>query len=1008
MQEKSFSKIKRQSPVSIIVHSTNIIGRNLAKILLEQGSKVILIDRFDQKSKNLILELKKIGNVDFVDLSGLEDLMKNIGRVDYLFYLQSEFLLSNTSFTSKDFLEESNNLNLCLKVSQKYNAKITLTTNIELNEKLVHNISDPENQSVSYSAEELQKYSETLTAEYHDKSKINARILRIGTILGNESNIDRYPVLKGLFEDSVKNNAINICGEGLDVHYLIHLSDLIYGILKLTFSSSTNGEVLSLCNNNEYSTLSIAYKLLELNPNATEIKFLPNTQKRRVLHSQYVPAPNAQEYSWRQKRSIETSVSETLELKYIENNKKWKQKKTSSTNTYQAKLEEIRRQKTGKRKTKGNSSIVKTPTGEILSKIFKPLREIHLRKNLTPKATLKGALLAIILITVFYFFLYPLISIGAGSFALYRSANKLSDQTSSFNIADVSKELSYANKNAKNLNKNFEKLNWLFGITQQASLYDDISSSLYGLDMGTEGAIALLEGVSPLIKYGGEFEPALGFQEDSVTTTREYTNLLKDLERNADQISESGYKITQALNIIAKLNTKLYPNFVQPKLEEIQTTVLAFEEQIKTITNIINFLPESLGVSERQRYLILLQNPGELRSTGGWISSYAIVGIEGGQIRQLKVEDVYNLDGELKNQGKVFPPPLEMTKALEVKDVGLSLSNWEPNFPEAAKEAEFFIKEAGEAHRIDGVITIDIYLLQDLLDQWNGIYIPGEQDLITSDNLYEKVFFLHENFSPGQSQKATFLTSLADEVIKKIFSSNLHENKSVLTILLSALESKNMLINFKNLEAQKYFSDNGWAGEISPDNYKLPFSIEWNWGANKANLYLEREQRVKTEIMSLNDVKYDYSVILKNNSTSKTYPQGEYKNYTRIYLPEKAEVLSVKGFFEDEYQTYNTKGFKILAGWYNVPISTTKELYVSYTLKDTQNIFDTEGNNIALTSKIFKQPGTSRADAYRLEIIYPENWILLEQDDFEKARVQLIKHGLLDKEKSFSLEWTYQ
>ncbi len=1008
MQEKSFTKIKKQNPVSVIVHSTNALGANLAKILLEQGSKVILVDKFDSKSKDLISDLKKKGEVDFVDIGGLEDLMQNIERVDYLFYLQSEFLLKNDSFTSKDFLEESNNLNLCLKVAHKYSSKFSLVSSIYLNEKLTHM---QDSQPTSYSPEELQKYSETLTAEYHDKSKINVRILRAGIILGKESNIENFKTLNKLFEDSIKNDAIEIAGEGLDIHYLVHLSDLIYGILRLTFSTETNGEVVSLCNNNEYSTLSIAYKLLELNPYATEIKFVPNPEKRPVLHSQYIPAPNAEEYGWKQKKSLENSFAETLEVEYEKNNKKWT-KPTLSEISYKEKLEEIRTKKTSsfknKGKKQGHTSLVATPTGEAVSKTLKMFKGISIKEKLKSKDFLKTSLLLLLLLPLFYFLIYPLFSITTNGILAYRKTTKISENITSFE-SDFANNFTGLNRNIQNINKSFKNLNWLFLITQNSDTYDETLVLLHGLETSSEGLSALSEGIQPLITYLDDFEPALGFEGGPPTTTREYTNILRDLEKNSDQISESSHKVSQGLKAIGEVNSEIYPNFIQERLEKIQETIIPMQDDFADIAQIVQFLPDSLGVDGRKRYLILLQNPGELRSTGGWISSYAIIGIEGGQIRELKVDDVYNLDGELKNQQKFFEPPTDMAEALGIKLFTPSLLNWDPNFPSVAKEAKSFMREAGEAANISGVIAIDIYLFQDLLEQWGGINIPGERDLITSDNIYEKVFFLHENFTPGESQKATFLTNLADEVIKRIFSSNFGENSQVLTIFKNSLERKNMLIHFDDVNAQKYFSSRGWAGEISPQRHSfIPSAVEWNWGANKANLYLEREQRIQADILNLDNVEYRYSLILKNNSTSETYPQGKYKNYLRLYIPEKANVSEATGFEEDEYTISYKKGFKVLEGWFNIPVSSTKELKVDYTLENTKDLIKTRGNEIFLNSKVFKQPGTSKEDSIRIDIIYPQNWAIVEQGNFERTRVNLIKQTKLNSEKSIDLVWERQ
>ena len=1005
MQEKSFSKIKKQNPISIIVHSSNIIGTNLAKILLEQGSKVILIDTFDSKSKGLISELKKIGEVDFVDIGGIDDLMGNIGRVDYLFYIQSEFLLENQTFTSKDFLEESNNLNLCLKVAQKYNAKSSLISSVSLNEKLTQY---PDYKPSSYSSEELQRYSETLTAEYHDRAKINVRIIRVGTALGKESNVEKFTSLNQLFEDSVNSDAIKIAGEGLDVHYLIHLSDLIFGILKLTFSSETNGEVISLCNDNEYSTLSIAYKLLELNPNATEIKFIANPNRKRVLHDQYIPAPNAEKYGWEQKKRLEKSIAETLDTKFKKYNKKWAVPPLDES-AYKKKLEEIRTKKTSKGKRQGNVSIVATPTGEAVSKVLGPLKNINIKEIFRSKNLFKTLTIFLILLPIFYFLVYPLFSIGINTFAIYKSTSELSENISDLNNENVKDELTSLNRNMQNINRGFENLNWIFLLTQQTDIYDETSTLLHALETGSEGLVTLADGTEPLIRYLNEFEPALSFEDGTSTTTREYTNILRDLEKNSDKIAESSYKISQALQAIDQVNKEVYPQFIQENIGEIQTAVSPLRKNIDDVAQIVQFLPDTLGVDGRKRYLVLLQNPGELRSTGGWITSYVIIGVEGGQIRELKVDDVYELDGELKNQGKNFEPPSDMLEALELDLFGLSLSNWEPNFPDAAKEAKFFVKEAGAARSVDGVITIDIYLLQDLLDLWGGINIPGERDLITSENIYEKVFFLHEHFTPGQSQKATFLTKLADEVISKIASSDFEENSQVFNSILNSLETKNILLYFNNVNAQRYFSQRGWAGELLARKHNFtPSPIEWNWGANKANLYLEREQQIKTEILSLNEIEVEYSLTLKNNSVSENYPQGEYKNYLRLYLPQSAEVSTVTGFSKNNYSTSYKKGFKILEGWFNIPTSTTKELSVSYYLENANDILLVEEDEVFLQSTIFKQPGTSKKDSLRMDITYPENWAIVEEGNFDRVRFNLIKQTQQDREENLYLIWELQ
>lgn len=1013
MADKSFTKIKSQIPISVIVHATNLVGFTLAKTLLEQGSKVILIDTFNSESKKLITELKKLGNVDFVDIKGLEDLTENIGRVDYLFYIQSEFLLKTRTFTSKDFLEESNNLNLSLKVSQKYNAKFSLISTMYFNEKLAYSMQNVNySQPTPYSAEELQKYSETLVAEDHDKSKINARILRLGALLGKENNLEYYETLRELFEDSINKTTINIKGEGLDIHYLVNLTDAIYGILKLTFSPKTNGEVVSLCNNNDYTTLSIAYKLLELNPNATEIKFVSEPEKSFILHSQYIPAPNAEVYSWVQKKSLEESIAETLEAEYLDHNKKWDAKPTVDK-TYQEKLEEIRkRQEAEEEKEKKKTATVRTPLGEFIEKIIAPLKNLSEKskekgeKKLDKMQILKYSLASVGLILLFVFLISPLISIGIGSFLIYQRSEKITQNVYALELDKTKDDLDFVGKNITNINSNFERLKWIFTITGQKEIFTNTSQLIYATQNAIDGTREIAVGAEPLVTYIKDFEPALDFQNELPATTREYTSLLKQLEANSGQIQSATYKLSLATNLIEDVDTSVYPQAIQKYIEEIKKYNSAIKDSINPVQNVIAFLPNLLGVDERQRYLILLQNQGELRSTGGWISSYAILGLEGGQIRELVVDDVYNLDGELKNKQLIFSAPVDMQNALGIKDWNLSLSNWDPDFPETANNAEFFVKQSGKTPEIDGVITLDVQFLQNLLEKWGGIKVPGEEEVVTKDNIHDKIFAMHEAFTPGESQKATFLANLSNEVIKKILSSDASGYKDIAEVIMKSLDQKDILVYIKDPKAQRYFAQEGWNGEINSKYLSSPFSVEWNWGGNKANLFLKRNQKITMDIVNYNDIKGTYSLFLQNNSVSSTYPQGEYTNYVRVYLPETAELQSVKGFLDSKYVTTYKDGYKIVSGWFNVPIKTTKQLEIKYEITKAEELglINVDGNTINMPLNLYKQPGTGN-DEVRVEITYPQNWSVIDTAGFSKSTLQLVQQTELDTEKNYNLKW---
>jgi nucleoside-diphosphate-sugar epimerase len=329
MSNADLSKIKGQLPVSVIVHGGNYISFLLAKTLLEQGSHVVIIDKYTNTSKQYFTELKKSGKVSFIDFKGIKAFYDKVARIDYLYYMLGEKAEESKNVDSKDFLAEADYLNQSLTAANKYKAKISLVTSLRLNRELSNLVNNEQTgKAKPYTPLELQRYGENFCAEYVDKTKANLRIIRLGTIIGRGVTKISDPIVDKLFTDATQKAQIEIEGEGLEIHNLIHESDAVYGILKLTFSDDTKGEVISLCNNNDYSTLSIAYKLLELDVEAEAIKFVESTNGGTILQDLYVPAPHASQYGWRQNVSLEEATIQQVQAYYEKADKKWEVDKT--------------------------------------------------------------------------------------------------------------------------------------------------------------------------------------------------------------------------------------------------------------------------------------------------------------------------------------------------------------------------------------------------------------------------------------------------------------------------------------------------------------------------------------------------------------------------------------------------------------------------------------------------------------------------------------------------------
>jgi nucleoside-diphosphate-sugar epimerase len=997
MANSKLEKIKSQTPVSIIIHGGNRCGYLISKTLIDQGCHVIIVDNYNSQTSKYISELKSSSLFDFFEFKGLDGIYKNIKRFDYLFYFVN-VPSTRGDFDSKEFIKESSYLETSLKNAHKYNAKFALVTSLSVNRELSNRVNNIKMASPSpYSDMELQKYCETLSAEFRDKTNLNIRILRLGTLIGKGiTKIDNETV-HNLVKDATQKPQIVIKGEGLDIHNLIDEKDAVYGILKLTFLDKTKGEVITLANKNDYTTLSVAYKLLELNTEAQSIKFVENPDKNLIVQDLYVPAPHAAKYGWTQQVTLEESLIDQVQTYYDDTNKTW-----NVNNEKKDKKPEIIKT------SKTELGIFFEKLSSPFKKIFKKERVTEERKETDWKHITKISLITIAVIAITYFLIYPIIGTTIGLILINNEVKGLQTSISDMDSTSSKEKVTQIGNNIDRVTASIGNLSWAFKLVGQETLYKNISQLLLGTKYATDGGEYIIDSLAPLSEYIKDFQPAVDFQNSTPTTTREYTQYLNEIKDNSYKVEEAAYKVSLANQIISNVDINSFPTFSRDRISNIRDLINQINEGTSVFKDIVVFLPDVLGVNQRERYLILLQNESELRGTGGWLTSYGIVGIEGGQIRELFVDDIYNADGTLKVQGKTFPASTSLQQALGLTTEPFSLVNWDPDLSETEIAAQPYIQALGKGNDLDGVITINISFIQKLLDKWGGIEVPGETELITSSNLYSKIFEMHEDFTPGSTSKQTFLANLANQIITKLLSMNIADLISMGSVFEDALDQKDLQATFKNPEAYNFFNDRSWAGSLDSRYNSAPLAIDWNWGGNKANLYLNKNYDLSIDIVDENTVNFTYTISTENTSTSTTYPQGNYVNYQRIYIPSNATVLSTLGFQDGQYNVYKESGFKVLGGWFNVPIQTINSLTVTYQIKrdSSTNNFPLQINdkNISFDLNLFKQSGEG-SHAYKLDISYPSGWNLESSGNLNSIGSQLTSRFEFSKDLNFNISW---
>jgi hypothetical protein len=351
-------------------------------------------------------------------------------------------------------------------------------------------------------------------------------------------------------------------------------------------------------------------------------------------------------------------------------------------------------------------------------------------------------------------------------------------------------------------------------------------------------------------------------------------------------------------------------------------------------------MPTLLAENGEKNYLVLLQNNAELRPTGGFIGSFALVRIRNGKLQEFKVEDVYEADGQL--QGYVTPPE-EIVQYLGEAQWFLRDVNWSPDFPKVAERAAWFLDKEINI-KVDGVIGTNLSMVQKLMAVTGPLELVDYGEVITQDNLYERAEAHSEiNFFPGSTQKKDFLSAVAQQLLDKIFYQQTNKVALARAVLDSAEEAE-LFMSVTDSQAEEVLATLGWNGALLSPNCPPPFvaqncivdtvmQVEANVGVNKANQHLSRAISHTVELTD-DTARHTRTIAYTNTAESEAWPAGKYKTYLRLFVPEGSVLrgASLDGQPLDlaSFRQVQEDGKQVFGYFLEVPIRSRRTLEVFY------------------------------------------------------------------------------
>jgi len=317
-------------------------------------------------------------------------------------------------------------------------------------------------------------------------------------------------------------------------------------------------------------------------------------------------------------------------------------------------------------------------------------------------------------------------------------------------------------------------------------------------------------------------------------------------------------------------------------------------------------LPEILGWEEPKRYLVLTQNPAELRPTGGFTGSYGLVSIDRGRITERTFQDIFLLD--LPWDYPYVEPPQELADYLlgSTQPWQLADANWSPDFPTSAQDAlRLYVNESGDDD-IDGVLGITTYTIDELLRVTGPITVPDYDVTLAAGETTLKVLQLTRSSDDPEVNRKAFLSALADELIATLLAIPPEQWGELLGGREAFQAERLLLAWFSDPDHQRLTVEHGLDGAVRQDAGDYLYPVDSNVApASKLNATTARSLTLDVEVDQLGnarntlEVTWDNRILDEEGAPYRGLPlAGEARilgMYFRVLVPERSRLESVSG-----------------------------------------------------------------------------------------------------------------
>ncbi|OGF37026.1 hypothetical protein A2482_02535 [Candidatus Falkowbacteria bacterium RIFOXYC2_FULL_48_21] len=376
-------------------------------------------------------------------------------------------------------------------------------------------------------------------------------------------------------------------------------------------------------------------------------------------------------------------------------------------------------------------------------------------------------------------------------------------------------------------------------------------------------------------------------------TNSTLTDKLALAETKLDKLTP---RLNELNNNLQKINLTAIPADKQTAFAQAQQGMAVINADLKELASFTKTLKQILGSEYKRRYLFVFQNNNEIRPTGGFLGSFALVDIDRGAIKKIEIPEggTYDMQGS-QLAGVVSPYQLHIINPRwEMQD-----ANWFPDFAASAQKIKWFYEQAG-GPTVDGVIAVNASLIPAILKITGPIDLPVVGQTLTSANFVDELQrSIDTEKTVGDNKPKKILGEIAPKLIEKIFALRGEDTLKLAETLKTGLRQKEVQFYFSDPAFQEKFATYGWTGQIIDTSRDYLAVINANIGGGKTDAFIEQKINLVSDIYDNGEIVNTLSITRKHTGkTTDAFGKVSNLDFVRAYVPEGSQLISAQNFDE--------------------------------------------------------------------------------------------------------------